>query len=413
MNVYVIDGNRTPFIKARGIPGPWSASDLAVEAGKALLMRQNFSPEKIDEMILGCVMSSPEEANIARVVALRLGCSIKTPAWTVNRNCGSGMQALDSAVQSIQSGRSELILAGGAEAMSRAPLLWNLSFLNWMGKWKNARSLKERLKITAQFRLAFLKPEIALLKGLTDSTVGLNMGQTAEELATEFNITREAMDAYALQSHQRLAKAYDEKRLTDEITPLMDPVNGKFYTEDDGLRRNISLEALGKLPPFFDKKYGRVTAGNSSQITDGACLLLLASEKAVKQYDLPILAKIQQVQWVGLEPSRMGLGSVLAASALLKRRKMTMDDVQYWEINEAFAAQILSCFSPNASSLAFDSEKVNVDGGAISLGHPVGASGARIVLHLLHVLKQKNKKTGMAALCIGGGQGGAMLVERV
>jgi acetyl-CoA C-acetyltransferase len=348
----------------------------------------------------------------ARVVALRLGCDIKTPAWTVQRNCGSGMQALDSAVQSIQQGQSELVLAGGTEAMSHAPLMWNHKLLNWFGHWSVAKSLSERLKMLSQLRLSFLKPDIALLKGLTDPTTGLNMGQTAEELAFEFNLSREAMDAYAVQSHQRLAGATD-RLLSHEIIPLVDPNTGVVYTEDDGLRRTITQEALAKLQPVFDKPYGNVTAGNSSQVTDGACLLLLASEKAVEKYHLPVLGAIRDTAWAGLSPARMGLGPVYATTKLLERQKMTSDKIDYWEINEAFSAQVLACLLADSPLNSLDISRVNVDGGAISLGHPVGASGARIVLHLLHVLKQNKAKQGIATLCIGGGQGGAMLLENV
>lgn len=420
--IFIVDGTRTPFMKAKIIPNPWSAGDLAVQAGKALLMRQSFSPEAIDEVILGCVMSSADEANVARLVTLRLGCPITTPAWTVQRNCGSGLQALDSAVQSIRSGRSELVLAGGTEAMSRAPLLWSQEILNWLGHWKSSRSWAARLKSLSQFRGSFLKPEVALLKGLTDPISGLNMGQTAEELAFEFHITREQMDAYALESHQRLALAYDQKLFHNEITPLVNPLSGEVYTEDDGLRRTSSLESLAKLPPIFDKKYGKVTAGNSSQITDGACLLLLASEKAVKRYDLPILGRIVDTAWVGIAPEKMGLGPVHALSKLLHNQKITsLDSIDAYEINEAFAAQVLACLSCwkkddekifESKFGLLDPQKLNREGGAISLGHPVGASGARIVLHLLEMLKQRNEKRGVATLCIGGGQGGAMLLER-
>lgn len=408
--VYVVDGSRTPFMKMRLTPGSWSAGELAVQTGKELLLRQNFSRELIDEVILGCVMSTPEEANVARVVGLRLGCNLQTPAWTVHRNCGSGMQALDSAVQSIQSGRSEIVLAGGTEAMSHAPLSLNKAMVSWLGHFKSAKTLTQRLKTILQFRPYFLQPDVALMKGLTDPTVGLNMGQTAEVLATEFNITREAMDAFALASHEHLAKGYDDKIFVDEITPLVDSAKGIVYQEDDGLRRDASLEALARLKPFFDRQYGRVTAGNSSQITDGACLLLLASEKAVKEHNLPILGRIVDTSWAGLEPGRMGLGPFYAGSELLKAHKMKLSDIDFWEINEAFAAQVLGCLAAWKNEI--DPSKLNVDGGAIALGHPVGASGARVVLHMLHVLKRHNAKKGVASLCIGGGQGGAMLLER-
>lgn len=418
--VYVVDGKRTPFIKAGLVPAMWTASDLTVQTGQSLLLEYEHSI--IDEVILGCVMPNLNEANIARIVALRLGLHIKTPAWTVQRNCGSGLQALDSAMQSIRSGRSECVLAGGTEVMSRAPLWWNHRFLHWLGEWRQWKyeqrkktiswknihqSGRDFLNRALKFQWSFFKPEVALLAGLTDPISGLNMGQTAEELATAFNISRDAMDQYALQSHQRLAKAYENNAFKEEIVPLIDSNSGKIYNQDTGLRVDITLDALARLSPVFDKPYGRVTAGNSSQITDGACVLLLASEKAVKQHNWPVLGKLHQVTWSGVEPEKMGLGPVSAISALLKQCKMTADEIDYWEINEAFSAQVLA----DLKELPINQNKVNVDGGAISMGHPVGASGARIVLHLLHVLKQRGGKKGVAALCVGGGQGGAILVE--
>ncbi len=420
--VYVIDGARTPFLKTKDKPGPFSASDLAFCAGRPLLARQPFEPSQLDEVILGCVMPGPNEANIARVVALRLGCGKKVPAWTVQRNCASGMQALDCAAQSISSGRSNLVLAGGTEAMSHAPVLLSHAMLNWLSQWRGAKCWKERLKVLSRLRPGHLKPVIALLKGLTDPIVELNMGHTAEILADKFQITREEMDAFALKSHQRLAEAQDNGHLS-EIETIYDH-DGKFYDQDDGLRRDSSLERLAKLKPIFDRGIGKVTAGNSSQVTDGAALLILASDEAVKKYNLPVLGKMVDCKWTGLDPSQMGLGPAHAVVPLLKANELTPDQVDHWEINEAFATQVLACLAAwkdeeyCKKELGLDgifgeisSETLNVDGGGISLGHPIGASGARIVLHLLHVLKREKATRGVATLCIGGGQGGAVLIE--
>ena len=421
--VYIVDGSRTPQLKARGKPGPFSAANLALSCSRALLARQPFEPSDLDEVILGCVMPGPDEANIGRVVALRLGCGKKVPGWTVQRNCASAMQALDSAAKDITLGRADLVLAGGVEAMSHAPVLLNDSMVAWLGSWMSAKTVTARLKILAQLRPGYLKPIIALLRGLTDPVVGLNMGQTAEVLAHRFNISRTEMDAFAVRSHQRLAAAQDNNSLT-EIETLYD-TRGHFYEHDDGLRRDSSIENLAKLRPVFDKPFGSVTAGNSAQVTDGAAMLILASDKAVEKYDLPVLGKIIDTEWAGLEPEQMGLGPVHAATPLLKRNKLKLEDVDYWEINEAFAAQVLACLRAwqdadyckselglTAALGELDQSRLNVDGGGVSLGHPVGASGARIVLHLLHVLERNNAKTGIATLCIGGGQGGAMLIER-
>ena len=421
--VYIVDGARTPQLKAKGAPGPFSASDLAVGAGRPLLLRQPFEPGSFDEVILGCVMPGPDEANIARLVALRLGCGQRTPAWTVQRNCASGMQALDAAFHDIADGRADLVLAGGTESMSRAPVLFGEAMVTWLAQWTAARDMSARMKALTKLRLAYLAPVIGLLRGLTDPLVGLNMGQTAENLAYRFHISREQMDAFAMESHRRLAEAQDQNRL-NEIEALYDG-KGNVYAQDDGLRRDTEMSKLAKLRPVFDRKFGSVTAGNSAQVTDGAALLILASEKAVKRHQLPVLGRLVDSQWAGVDPAQMGLGPANAMAPLLRRGSYGVNDIDFWEINEAFAAQVLAVLAAlrdekycrdelgwdNAVG-EIDRARINVDGGGVSLGHPVGASGARIVLHLLHVLQQRNARRGIASLCIGGGQGGAMLVER-
>lgn len=423
-DVYIVDGTRTPFLKAKSKPGPFSASDLAVNAGKELLQRQPFSPKELHEVVIGCVMPSADEANIARVIALRLGCGKAMPAFTVQRNCASGMQALDSAAKDIAMGRYDLVLAGGTEAMSRAPLLYSDSYTTWMGGLMSAKGWKGKLKEWSQFRPSFLKPVIALLHGLTDPLVNLSMGQTAENIAYRFNITREEMDKFSYESHKFAAAGQDEHHFPEILTAYA--VNGEFYSADDGVRRDTSMEKLATLKPFFDKKFGSVTAGNSSQVSDGAALLLLASKDAVEKYRLPVLAKIVDVEWAGVDPAEMGLGPVYATHKLLQKQNLQMDDIDYWEINEAFAAQVIGCLRAWESDDycqknlglskalgTIDRSKLNVDGGAIAVGHPVGASGARIVLHLVEVLRRENAKKGIATICIGGGQGGAMLIENV
>jgi len=421
--VYIVDGLRTPFLKARHRPGPFSASDLAVYAGRALLTRQPFNPQDLDEVVMGCIMPSENEANIGRIIALRLGCGDHMPGWTVQRNCGSGMQSIDSALKDIAIGRSDLVLAGGTEAMSRAPLLVNNKMLNWLADWQSSKSFGKKLTTLAKIRPSYFSPIIALIRGLTDPLYELGMGQTAEILAYQFDITREEMDAYALRSHQRLAKAQDEKHL-EEVTVVYDN-HGNIYEHDDGVRPDTSMEKLASLRPLFDRKFGLVTAGNSSQVTDGAAMLLMASEEAVKKYSLPVLGRIVDIEWAALSPAIMGLGPVFATTPMLQRNQLSLDDIEYWEINEAFAATVLACLKAWKSddfcrehlglSSAFgelDQNKLNVDGGAVAIGHPVGASGARIVLHLLDVLKRNNAKRGVATICVGGGQGGAMLLER-
>ncbi|OUR65503.1 acetyl-CoA acetyltransferase [Methylophaga sp. 42_25_T18] len=419
--VYIVDGSRTPFIKARGKPGPFSSSDLAVAAARPLLNRHSFSPSDLDEVILGCVMPSPDETNIARIVSLRLGCGHDVPAWTVQRNCASGMQALDSAASNISTGRSDLVLAGGCEAMSRAPLLLKPEMVTWLAAWQKSRTFKAKLSALSKLRPALFAPVIGLLRGLRDPTVGLSMGQTAEILAHRFGIDRTQMDEFALASHQKLAAAVENDVLT-EIEAII-ASDGSVFDDDSGLRADSSLDKLAKLRPVFDRQ-GLVSAGNSAQVTDGAACLLLASEDAVKEYNLPVLGQIIDCHWAGLEPSQMGLGPAHAVPPLLHRHNLKLKDIDYWEINEAFAVQVQACLAAwqgedyclNELALdttlgAIDTSRLNVDGGAIALGHPVGATGARIVLHLLNVLQRNKAKTGIASLCIGGGQGGAMLIS--
>ena len=425
--VYVVDGARTPFLKAKGKLGPFSGGDLAVGCGRPLLARQSFSPTEFDEVIVGAAMPSADEANIGRVVSLRLGCGDKVPAWTVMRNCASGMQALDSAYVNILAGKSHLVLAGGCDAMSHAPLLYGPKMVNWLADWYAAKSFGQRAGVAVQFRLAYLAPVIAILKGLTDPIVKLTMGQTAEIVAKRFGITRQMMDEFAAESHQKVLTGRAAGHF-GEIEPLIDAA-GNVYKEDDGVRTDSTPERLAKLRPVFDKTYGNVTAGNSSQVTDGAAMLILASEEVVAKYNLKPLGAIVDSQWSALDPAEMGLGPVHAITPMLMRNGLGLNDLDALEINEAFAAQALGCLAAWESEAyckeklgldaaaskkfgKFDRSKFNVDGGAIAIGHPIGASGARVVLHALKVLERTGGKRAAASLCIGGGQGGAMLLER-
>ncbi len=423
--VYIIDGVRTPFLKSRNTPGPFSAADLATAAGSALLARQPFAPDRIDEVILGCASPAPDEVNIGRVAALRMGCGDAVPGWTVMRNCASGMQSIDSAIANLKLGRSELVLAGGVDALSRAPLLLSEPMVRWLSSWYAAKTLGQRFAVLRRFKLSHLAPVVGIMKGLTDPVCGQLMGQTAENLAHMFDITREQMDEYAARSHQRVLAAQAAGHFDDEIVPLVGK-DGTVYDADDGVREDSTAENLARLRPFFDRKYGNVTAGNSSQITDGGAWLLLATEAGIRRHGLSPLARIVDSQWAALSPERMGLGPVHAATPILQRHGLGLNELDAWEINEAFAAQVLACLRAwndehycrevlglDGALGRLDMDRLNVDGGAIAQGHPVGASGARIVLHLLAVLLRERKKRGMAAICIGGGQGGAMLIETV
>ncbi|WP_102959926.1 acetyl-CoA C-acetyltransferase [Mangrovicella endophytica] len=421
--VYLVDGARTPFLKARGKPGPFTPVDLAVQCGRPLLMRQSFDKDAIDLVILGCVNVIADEMNPARVALLRLGIPERIPAFTVQINCGSGMQSIDTAFRTIEGGHADIVLAGGTDALSHSPLVLRRGAVDWFARLNGARSTADRLKALTGLRPDFLKPMLGLERGLTDPITELNMGQTAEILAHLFDISREAADAYAAASHDRLDRATKEGWLKDEMLPAFSR-DGEVFERDDGVRPGSSVESLGKLKPVFEKPYGKVTAGNASQITDGASWVILASEEAVERHGMTPLARIVDSHWGALDPSIMGLGPVLASAPILKRQAMSVADVGLWELNEAFAAQVLACLAALADETicrdvldleglggVIRHEDLNVDGGAISLGHPVGTSGNRITLHLANAMRRLGRKRGIATECIGGGQGGAMLLE--
>ena len=366
-----------------------------------------------------------DEANPARITALRLGMGDAMTAFTVQINCGSGMQSIDTAYQYIRQGRSNLILAGGTEALSHAPLIFRKQAVDWYARVFGARSLWSRIVALAGFRPSFLNPVIGLERGLTDPIVDLNMGQTAELLSHLFKISRLDADQYAVESQQRLAHAQNESWFNGEIEPAFNR-DGRVYDHDDGVRPDSTVEKLAELKPAFERPWGKVTAGNSSQITDGASWVILASDQAVKQHGLEPRAVIIDSEWSALDPSIMGLGPVLCSTAILQRHRLTLDDIGLWELNEAFAAQVLACLAAwqdetfcrevlglGGAAGAIPRDKLNVDGGAIGVGHPVGASGNRIVLHLVNAMKRLGVKQGIATECIGGGQGGAMLIETV
>jgi acetyl-CoA C-acetyltransferase len=390
-----------------------------------LLLRQPFPPDAFDQVILGCVNVLADEMNPARVAALRLGMGEAMVAFTMQINCGSGMQSIDTAYRYIQDGASDLILAGGAESLSHAPLVFSRGAVNWYARLFAAHDIGARLSALLGFRPSFFKPIIGLEEGLTDPITDLNMGQTAELVSHLFHIARRQADQYAAESQQRLAAAQKNNYFAGEIEPAFAP-DGTVFDHDDGVRADTTIDTLAKLKPAFERPWGKVTAGNSSQITDGASWVILASEEAVKTYKLAPKAVIVDSEWSALDPSVMGLGPVYCSTALLKRHRLTLSDIELWELNEAFAAQVLGClaawedaeFCHDALGLDAPAGRIprdvfNVDGGAIGVGHPVGASGNRIVLHLVNAMKRLGKKRGIATECIGGGQGGAMLIEAI
>jgi acetyl-CoA C-acetyltransferase len=388
-------------------------------------MRQPFAPDAFDQVILGCVNVIADEMNPARVAALRLGMGEAMTAFTVQINCGSGMQSIDTAYRYIRDGGADLILAGGAESLSHAPLVFSNLAVAWYGRLFAARGLGAKLSAFLAVRPAYFKPIIGLERGLTDPITDLNMGQTAELVGHLFHISRRQADEYAAESQQRLAAAQQNGHFAGEIEPAF-ARDGTLFDHDDGVRPDSSADTLAKLKPAFERPWGKVTPGNSSQITDGASWVILASEDAVNAHKLTPRAVIVDSEWSALDPSVMGLGPVYCSTAILQRHQLGLGDIDLWELNEAFAAQVLGCLAAwddaefcrdalglDAAAGKIPRDRLNVDGGAIGVGHPVGASGNRIVLHLVNAMRRLGHKRGIATECIGGGQGGAMLIEAI
>lgn len=419
----VVDGVRTPLSKAGTDLATFSADELGRVAVSALLTRTGLDPALVDEVIFGCVAQPVEAANIARVIALRAGLPQSVPAITVHRNCASGCEAITQAQERLAAGRGSVFIVGGTESMSNIPLFFNSSAAAKFGQLARAKALGQRLKAFGAFRFSDFNPRIGLRLGLTDPVCGLNMGETAEILAREAGISRGAQDDFALQSHQRAAAA--RERLAEEICPVFHTDKGRVISSDNGIRENQTIEALTALKPIFDRRYGTVTAGNASQVTDGAVALLVMGERRAAELGLKPLGILTGYAYAGCDPSRMGLGPVYAIDRAEKQTGLTPADADIIEINEAFAAQTLAVVQSAASAEfaqkhlgrerpvgEIPSEKLNVNGGAVALGHPVGASGARIVLTALKELHRRKGKRALATLCVGGGQGAALWLER-
>jgi acetyl-CoA C-acetyltransferase/acetyl-CoA acyltransferase len=424
--VYLVDGKRTPQAKAgldlKDVPVPYLGTNLV----RQMLDSTGIPSDVIDDVIVGNTGAPPKYPNIGRVIALESGLHKNTRGHTVHRNCASGMEALAQGYLNIVAGRSDLIFAGGVESMSQMPLIFGRQMTELFIKLMKAKSLSEKIKVMASFRLPYLNPVVAIEVGLTDPFCGLNMGQTAELLAREFGISREEQDIFANESHLKVTKAQMEGRFNDEIVPLLVGKKlDRIVDQDIGPRSNSSVEGLGKMSPYFEKKSGTVTIGNSCPITDGGSMVLLASEKAVLQHQLKPMARIIDYQFVGLEPERMGMGPLKAMDQVLRKTGMTLNEMDLIEINEAFAAQVLAVLkAAKDTTLAnkfavpkalgeIPAKKLNVNGGAIALGHPVGSTGSRLVVTLAHELKRRKAKYGLASLCIGGGQGGAVIIENL
>ena len=420
--IAIVSGVRTPFCKSGGVMKDYAPDDLGAFIVNELLIRTGISGNNVDELIFGNVLQPPQSLNIARIIAVKAGLPIHVPAFTVNRNCASGLEAITTGANKILLGDEEVIIAGGVESMSNFPVLVRKQFKEFLQRLNKAKGWKQRLLAILSFRLGFIVPE---MPDISDPLCGLSMGQTAEVLAREFSITRREQDQFALMSQHRATHAIAEGYFCDEIAPIpLAPRYDTIQEQDDGPRTNQTLDALSKLKPIFDPVMGTVTAGNASQVTDGAAAVLLMKESKAKSMGLEPLGYILDYAVAGLPPSRMGLGPAFAISKLLERTGMKLNDFDLIEVNEAFSVQVLAVIKACASAEfarkdlgrdsalgEIDMEKLNVNGGAIALGHPLGASGTRLVLTLLKELKRRNKNVGLAALCVGGGQGQAIALE--
>lgn len=419
--IAVVTGTRTPQTKAFTSQATLSAVDLGAHVVEEVIKKAGLAKADVDEVVMGNVSGPPDAANVARVIALTAGIPEDKVAHTVNRNCASGMESLLGGWQSISSGRADIVVAGGSESMSNIPLLFNKEATALWLKLARAKTMGQRLGIIASMRPRHFKPVIGVELGLTDPVSGLNMGETAEVLATDFGITRGQQDQFALESHQKGEAAQKKCFLSGEISPI--EVRGETIDKDNAVRYGQTLEALAKLRPIF-KRDGTVTPGNSCPLTDGAAAVVLAKEEHLDRFQLPPMGYISSYAIAGCDPKRMGLGPVYATAKLLKQTGMTLDDFDLIEINEAFAAQVIACDramesksfaqehlgqSEPVGSMPMD--RVNIHGGAIALGHPVGTTGTRLILTLMRALKANGKQRGLATLCVGGGQGVAMVVE--
>ena len=421
--VWILAGVRTPFAKAGGVLRRSPVYELGRAVTAELLARQDVDPARLDEVIFGNCGNPAEAANVARITALLAGIPEPVPAVSVHRNCASGMEAVADAAYRIQAGSAKLVLAGGMESMSQMPLLFHPIYAEWLEGLVRAKTPLQKLGVLGRFRPRMLAPRIALAEGLTDYVCGLNMGQTAEVLSREFHITRLEQDQFALMSHQRAVTA--RERLREEIAPVFPAPGYEMVRDDVGPREGQTLEALAKLKPYFDRKNGTVTVGNACQVTDGAVALLIGDRETAESWPVPPLGRIRSFAFAGLSPRRMGLGPVFAAARALKSASIELADCELFEINEAFAAQVMACqaaaksepFARDELSRTrplgeFPTERLNVNGGAIALGHPVGASGARLLLTLLMEMRRRRLRRGLASLCVGGGQGAAFVLER-
>ena len=432
--VVIVEGVRSPYVKAGGEFAKVRAHELGRVPMRELVERLELADGKgpkarvkVDEVCIGNVGSPEDAANIARVIGMQAGLDKSIPGYSVHRNCASGLEAIMQGWLKIGTGQADVMLVGGVESMSNMPLIYRPEAVAFFAAMMKAKTPMQKIMMLLKMPLGkMLNPIVAIQEGLTDPFCGMNMGQTADLLAKEFRISREDQDKFAVESHRKAVAAQENGKLADEIVPV--PLGPKYtsaITSDIGPRKGQGLEGLAKLKPYFDRVNGTVTVGNACGLTDGAAMLALMSAEKAKAAGYKVLGTIRSVAFTGHEPERMGLGPVYASHAALQKAGLSLKDMDVIEINEAFAAQVMAvtkamasrewCQEKLGSSEAVgevDPAKLNPNGGAIAIGHPVGSSGARIAITALKELKRSNKQFGLATLCIGGGQGGAIVVER-
>ena len=410
--VVLVDGLRTPFTKAGGEFRQTHPARLAAWNLKELLFRQASSEIELDEVIIGNVANLPDAANIARVIALQAGLPESVSAMTVHRNCASSLESLATGFSKIKANLLKQVCVGGVESMSQIPFFLSQELQAGIYQIFQSKTWSEKWKVLTQFRPSMLKIRSGLLEALTDPFTGMNMGETAELLAKEWQVSRAEQDEFAYYSHKKALE--HEAKLQEEIMPVFVGDGFKMVTKDTGPRKNINKEKMSRMRAYFDKRYGTVTIANSCPINDGSSMLLIMEEDESKARGLKPLVRIRDLAFVGLDPRRMGLGPAYAIPKVLKSSGLSIKDIGLFEINEAFAAQVLACLRHlEKQSLTIDPSCLNVNGGAIALGHPVSATGARMILTLAKEMKRKQVPFGLASLCIGGGQGGACILELV
>ncbi len=407
----ILSGVRTPFCRSFGQLVGVRVDDLARVVMIESLARARLLPDVLEEVVLGCAGQPLDAMNVARVAALRAGIPESVPAFTVHRNCASGLEAIDQALLRASAGERGPWLVAGAETMTDAPFQARRAGARSLIELGRARSFLGKVRAVARMRIADLVPRPTLMGALTDPITGLIMGDTAEVLARELAIDRAAQDEFAAESHTRANAAIAAGKLAEEIVPFAVPPRFRSIVEaDDGPRTDSTPERLARLKPVFDRRFGTVTSGNACQLTDGAAALVVASQARAAELGREPLGHVLDLVTVGCDPRRMGLGPAVAIPKLLARNGLRAADVDLFEINEAFAVQVLACLKQLGEN-APSRERLNVNGGAIALGHPVGATGIRIVLTLLLELRRRGLRRGIASLCVGGGQGVAALVE--